>query len=120
MNLTDSDEELYKQLVDTLYAMLPRDRATATWIMNIDWAERIAAMRLPATDPVPAWASRPDRMLLGKPAKITEDGGEPHLEAEPQRAYIPAEPGQDVIYIKCTDPECPKDKPGYHHAHLER
>jgi len=87
MNLTDSDQDLYKQLLETLHSMHPRDRVTAHWVMSKEWADRIAAIRLPHTaDPSPVWAYLPDRVLFGYPAEVTDDGGEPHLEARPATA----------------------------------
>jgi hypothetical protein len=123
MNLTDSDWELYEQLVHALYAMPPRERRTAHWAMSQEWAGRIAAMELPGLSGtvMPAvWAHMPDRVLLSKPVKVAEDAGEPHMEAEPQRDGVLAELDQEVVYIKCDDPACPKHKPGLHHAHLQR
>ena len=101
MNLTDSDDDLYKQLVDTEYAMHPRERQTAYWVMNKDWRDRLKAMRHGASGPL--------QVLLGKRVKITEDGGEPHLVAEPQRrdpqrfedlARYNAERGRGIMHTR--------------------
>lgn len=83
VKLTDSDKDLYRQLVDALYVMPPRERQTAHWVMGQEWVRRIDAMRLAGIDPMPSWAWMPDKVLLGKHVKVTDDGGEPHMEAEP-------------------------------------
>ncbi len=119
MNLTDSDRELYGQLVDAEYAMPAPQRMTARWVMSKEWADRIGAMKLSGQMPM-MWVYLPDKVLFGKPVKIADDGVEPHLEAEPQRGGVLVEPGQEVVYIKCDDPACPKHTPGLHPAHLER
>lgn len=122
MKLTDSDEELCRQLIDVLYGMAPRHRVTAHWVMSPAWERRIDEIRTAGISPPPSWAlldGEPRKVLYGKPVTITEDGGAPHMEAEPERHGVLVEPGQDVVYIKCNDPDCPKHKPGLHHAHLE-
>lgn len=120
MNLADSDQQIHDQLIDALYAMPAPQRMTARWVMNDDWARRIDAIRLAGIAPVPSWAHRPDKELLGRPVQVTDDGGEPHMEARPGRDGTVVEWGQDVAYRKCCDPHCPARKPGSHHAHRVR
>jgi hypothetical protein len=84
-----AEGELYPFLVDALYAVPPRDRMDARWVMDLEWykkCRRHALQYAPdAEDDEEKWIPSSRDELLGKPVTVTEDGGVPHLEVSRNR-----------------------------------
>ncbi len=76
--------KLHPFLVDALYAVPARDRMHARWVMDLEWwkkARREACEYNPKLDRDESkWIPSVRDELLGKPVRVTEDGGVPHLE----------------------------------------
>lgn len=74
--------ELQSFLFDALYAVPPRDRQSAVWVMDPDWHRKVCHL---AAEPDPGDRPPVPSLLLGRPVRVTEDGGVPHLEVSRDR-----------------------------------
>ena len=73
--------KLYPFLADALHAIPPRDRHAAVWVMDPDWYGKVCRVSGYGDETQPA----PGDMLLGRPVRVTDDGGVPHLEVSRDR-----------------------------------
>ena len=63
--------DLYRNLVDQLYAVPPSRRARSCWVMNQEWYDECRK--------IGDWPEPGVTTLLGLPFVVTADGGFPHL-----------------------------------------
>jgi HK97 family phage major capsid protein len=81
---TGLSEELYRSLIDSLYAVPPEQRRLPgmRWVMNDEWWHEVRRMSDSSGRPLfePALLVGGPDLLLGKPVEVRPDGGVPHLE----------------------------------------
>ena len=75
-------DDLFRYLLETMYAMPPRERQTARWVMNPEWWNECRKLTDSTGFPLvlPPWRLEDPLVMLGKLVVIKDDGGVPHLE----------------------------------------
>lgn len=75
--------DLRAHLYASMYAVLPRERQQAHWVMTLDWLNECRKLDTAPTGLL-AWpGSLPGldkTVLLGRPVEVREGSGPPHLE----------------------------------------
>lgn len=74
--------DLLAHLYEAMYAVLPRDRQDAHWVMTAEWFGECRKLRYPPGRSFLVMPSLPDgtEWLFGLPVEVREGSGPPHLE----------------------------------------
>jgi hypothetical protein len=74
-------DDLKRHVYEAMYAVHPRERQTAHWVMSSDWKDELLKISDRAG---PLWTPNLDNgepiYLLGKRVEIRDGAGPPHLE----------------------------------------
>jgi hypothetical protein len=72
-------DDLYRHMIDSMYAVHPRERMQSHWVMTMDWLSECRKLAISIGERPPP-VGCPD-VLLGLPVEVREGSGPPHLEA---------------------------------------